>query len=90
MRHFHTLNFLQKHILNNAKIIYDFIIKCNIRHKKPSKIFFKLKYIDENTLIAQDIYSKTVVELRMDNQYIVGMIIRINQHSCTIRYKLED
>lgn len=90
MRHFHTLNFLQKHILNNAKIIYDFIIKCNIRHKKPSKIYFKLKYIDENTLIAQDIYSKAIIELKMDNQCIVEMIIRINQHSCTIRYKLED
>ncbi len=90
MRQLNTLNILQKHILDNRKIIYDFIIRCNDWHKKPNKIYLKLKRIDENILIAQDIYSKTIVELKMNNQYIVEMCIRINKHSCTIQYKLED
>lgn len=89
MRQINTLNILQKHILDNAKVIYDFIIRCDIRHKKPSKIYLKLKHIDENILIAQDIYSKSIVELKIKNQYIVEMIIRINKHSCIIKYETD-
>ena len=86
MQHFHALRTLQKHILNSAKMIYDFIIRCDIRHKKPYKIHLKLKHIDNNILIAQDIYSKAIVELKMNQNYVADMVIKINQHRYTIQY----
>lgn len=86
MRQFHVLEVLQKHILNSSKKIYDFIIRCNIRHKKPTKIHLKLKHIDDIVLIAQDIYSKTIIELKMDKNYITEMIISLNQNQYKIRY----
>lgn len=89
MRQFHVLEVLQEHILNSAKKIYDFIIRCNIRHKKPNKIHLKLKHIDDNILIAQDIYSKSIIELKMNEHYVTEMIIRINKHNCTIKYTKE-
>ncbi len=89
MYQFEVLNTLQKHIFDNAKMIYDFIIRCNIRHKKPSKIHFKLRHIAKNILIAQDIYSKAIIELEIENQYIVEMIIRINKQTCTVKYEIE-
>lgn len=86
MRQFHLLEVLQEHILNSSKKIYDFIIRCNIRHKKPTKIHLKLKHIEDNILIAQDIYSKTIIELKMDKNYIIEMTISLNQNQYKIRY----
>lgn len=90
MKQFQVLEVLQKHILNSSKKIYDFIIRCNTRHKKPNRIHLKLKHIDDNVLIAQDIYSKTIIELKIDKNYITEMIIRINKHTCTIKYTAEQ
>lgn len=86
MHQFHILRILQEHILNSSKRIYDFIIKCDIRHKKPNKIHIKLKHIDDNILIAQDIYSKAIIELKMNEIYVTEMVIRINKHTCIIKY----
>ena len=86
MRQFHILRILQEHILNSAKKIYDFIIRCDIRHRKPNKIHLKLKHIDNTILIAQDIHSKAIIELKMNENYVTDMIIKINQHKCTIQY----
>ena len=86
MRQFHLLEVLQEHILNSSKRNYDFIIRCNIRHKKPTKIHLKLKHIEDNILIAQDIYSKTIIELKMDKNYIIEMTISLNQNQYKIRY----
>lgn len=86
MSQFRKLRNLEKHILSHSKTIYDFIIRCNIRHKKTNKIYLKLKHIDNNILVAQDIYSKTIVELKMNKYYITEMIIKINKHTCTIKY----
>lgn len=86
MSQFHLLEVLQEHILNSSKKIYDFIIRCNIRHKKPTKIHLKLKHIEDNILIAQDIYSKTIIELKMDKNYIIEMTISLNQNQYKIRY----
>lgn len=66
------------------------MIRCNIRHKKPTKIHLKLKHIDDIVLIAQEIYSKTIIELKIDKNYITEMIIRINKHTCTIKYTTEQ
>ena len=90
MRQFHILEILQEHIIKSSKIIYDFIIKCDKRHRKPNKIHLKLKHIDDNILVAQDVYSKTIVELKMDKNYITEMIIKINKHTCTIKYTEEQ
>ncbi len=89
MRQFHVLEVLQKHILNSSKKIYDFIIRCNIRHKKPNRIHLKLKHIDNNVLIAQDIFSKTNVQINMSNNYIKEMIISLNQNQCRIKYLIK-
>ena len=90
MNHFKRLRNLEQHILSYSKTIYDFIIRCNTRHKKPTKIHLKLKHIEDNILIAQDIYSKTIIELKIDKNYITKMIIRINKHTCTIKYTAEQ
>ena len=90
IRQFHILEVLQEYIIKSSKIIYDFIIKCNKRHRKPNKIHLKLKHIDDNILVAQDIYSKTIIELKMNEHYVTEMIIRIDKHTCTIKYTDEQ
>lgn len=89
MRQFITLEILQEHIINSSKRIYDFIIRCDKWHKKPNKIHLKLKHIDNNNLIAQDIYSKAVIELKIKEHYVTEMVIRINKHTFTIKYTEE-
>lgn len=80
MTQFRTLEILEQQVLNNSKIIYDFIIRYNIRHKKPSKIHFKLKYIDDTRLIANDIYSKTTITLKTNGNFVTEITITLNQY----------
>lgn len=86
IKQFNLLEILKEHILKSSKIIYDFIIKCHRRHRKPNKIHLKLKHFDDNILVAQDIYSKTIIELKMDKNYITEMMISLNQNQYKIRY----
>lgn len=81
------LNELQDIILRHSKVIYDFIIRCNPRQKKPQKIYLKLIHFEDELLIAKDIFSNAYIEIKINNNYVESIQLTQGQNKGVIQYE---
>ena len=84
------LNRLQLLILEHSKVIYDFIIRCHPRKRKPAKILLKLVHFEDELLITRDLFSNTFIEIKLYKGCVKHVLITQGQNSLKIPYRIEE